>query len=152
MFVVTPQYVNDTYRSHSSLFRIQAIRRMNAMAPAGRREAFAETLFPQTKNPGRAGAPAEEAERGRTRSSQLSPGSSTSGFVDSGAPALLRRLGETNEWKRPSVAQEDSPGESSEGLYPAEEFLPDMLPLKVAHALRAYRPYSGRQSSLDTAM
>ncbi|WP_068773848.1 hypothetical protein [Paenibacillus sp. FJAT-26967] len=152
MFVVTPQYVNDTYRSHSSLFRIQAIRRMNAMAPTGRREAFAETLFPQTKNPGRSGAPTEEAERSRTRSSQLSQANSASGFMDSGAPALLRRLGETNEWKRPRQAQEDAPVESSEGMYPAEEFRPDMLPLKFAHALRAYRPFSGRQSSLDTAM
>ncbi|MCY9593782.1 hypothetical protein PC41400_26000 [Paenibacillus chitinolyticus] len=152
MYIVTPQYVNETYRSHSNLFRIQAIRRMNGLGPVSPRGSFPEMLYTRQDRSGKAG----QAEQGQTSgflAEQRDAASGKEARQQSGMPAMLRRLGETNEWKRPQDDDRPGPAEQSEE---AEESLVQanaaMQQMKLNKALQAYRPFIRKQFALESAV
>ncbi|MFC9778034.1 hypothetical protein [Paenibacillus chitinolyticus] len=152
MYIVTPQYVNETYRSHSNLFRIQAIRRMNGLGPVSPRGSFPEMLYTRQDRSGKPG----QAEQGQTSgflAEQRDAASGKEARQQSGMPAMLRRLGETNEWKRPKDDNRPGPAEQTEE---AEESLIQanaaMQQIKLNKALQAYRPFIRKQFALESAV
>ncbi|WP_405081957.1 hypothetical protein ACI48J_04870 [Paenibacillus chitinolyticus] len=152
MYIVTPQYVNETYRSHSHLFRIQAIRRMNGLGPVSPRGPFPEMLYTRQDRSGKAG-PAEQGQTNGFLAEQRDAASGKEAQQQAGMPAMLRRLGETNEWKRPK--NDDRPGQAEQSEEAEESLVQThaaMQQMKLNKALQAYRPFVRKQITLESAV
>ncbi|MGX4587422.1 hypothetical protein [Paenibacillus chitinolyticus] len=151
MYIVTPQYVNETYRSHSNLFRIQAIRRMNGLGPVSPRGSFPEMLYTRQDRSGKAG-PAEQGQTSGLLAEQRDAASGKEARQQSGMPAMLRRLGETNEWKRPKDDDRPRPAEQTEEAEESLQANAAMQQMKLNKALQAYRPFVRKQFALESAV
>ncbi|MFS0840197.1 hypothetical protein [Paenibacillus sp. 1P03SA] len=151
MYIVTPQYVNETYRSHSSLFRIQAIRRMNGLGPVSPRGPFPEMLYTRQERSGKA-APAEQSSAGTLPADQRDAAAGKDTRQQSGMPAMLRRLGEANEWKRPKDYDRPDRSEyTEEADEPLFQTGGAMHQMQLNKALQAYRPFIRKQTDPEPA-